>query len=129
MLHWSDQLNWLPLLAMGIAAALVFLARLITAWFFLRRFVVPPIISSMYFLCGVSLIVVTIWGLVSTAWWALPLGALAWYLVHAPFRNVMEAWASSQKGLWAIEDADKLLKGGLSPEEEQEMKRRLGLTK
>ena len=41
----------------------------------------------------------------------------------------MEAWASSQRSLWAIEDADKLLKGGLNPEEEEEIKRRLRLIK
>jgi hypothetical protein len=86
--------------------------RKLTESFSTQQPVVPAIVSSLYFLSGITLILVTVWGLVSTAWWMLPLGVLSWYLVHMPYREVMESWASFQRALMVVEDTDALLKGG-----------------
>ena len=153
LLHWGGHLNWTPIVCLALAAALVFLTRMLTVWFYMRTLrtlaadesseeavrtltefystrkpAVPPIVSSLYFLCGIALILVTIWGLISTAWWVLPLGVLCWYLVHIPGREVMESWASFQRTSTVLEDTDRLSKGGLTTEEETAIKKRLDCT-
>ncbi len=101
--------------------------RKLTESFSTQQPVVPAIVSSLYFLSGITLILVTVWGLVSTAWWMLPLGVLSWYLVHMPYREVMESWASFQRALMVVEDTDALLKGGLTTEQERAIRKRLGM--
>jgi hypothetical protein len=98
----------MPIVYVGVAAVLVFLTRMLTAWFYTRALLAgagdesgdeavrkltesSAIVSSLYFLSGITLILVTVWGLVSTAWWMLPFGVLSWYLVHMPYREVMES--------------------------------------
>ena len=76
---------------------------------------------------GVGLILAALWGLISTAWWMLPLGCLCWFVVHRPGREAMESWASFQRSLETIQDADALLKGDLTPEQTKAIKKRLGL--
>ena len=152
LLHWGDRLNSLPLVWMAIATVSIFLTRLLTIWFYTQRLlkkvggasvekvvevlktslasgrpVVPTMVSSLYFLCGCGLIIVTLWGLVSTAWWFLPLGGLCWYLAHRPFREVMESWAQTQRLAMISEDAAILLKGGLTTEQQKTIKKRMGL--
>jgi hypothetical protein len=103
--------------------------RRLTEFYSARKPAVPPIVSSLYFLCGIALILVTIWGLVTIAWWVLPLGVLCWYLVHIPGHEVMESWASFQRTSTVLEDTDRLVKGGLTTGEETAIKKRLGLDK
>ena len=95
--HWGDQLNWMPLVFLLIVSIMVLLMRMLTVWFYTRKPMVPTIISNFYFLSGCGLIIVTIWGLINTAWWMLPLGILSWYLAHSPFRKEMESWAQDKK--------------------------------
>jgi len=133
LLHWGDQLNWIPVVCLVVASLFVFLTRMLTVWFFARRLsavrgaseaemarilaellatrrpVVPSVVSSLYFLSGVVLIVVTLWGLVSTAWWMLPLGCLSWIIVHRPFMNEMQVWSQMQSTKMTLEDTDALL--------------------
>ena len=156
LLHWGDKLNWTPIVVLGIAAIVLFLARMLTAWFYMRTLqaihrgasnedsieesvarigkffdtrkpAVPPIVSSLYFLSGVTLIVAALWGLFGTAWWMLPLGLVCWNIVHIPYRDLMESWASFQNTSWVSEDTDALLKGGLTADQEAVIKKRLGL--
>ncbi len=126
-LHWGDELNWVPLASLAVSAIIVLLSRLLTVWIFVKRLSVPPNVSGLYFLSGIALIVSTLWGLISTAWWTLPLGAFVWYLVHIPFRDAMEIWASVQQGLMVLEDADAFLKGDLTPGQENKVKKRLNI--
>lgn len=128
LLYWGDELNWFPIVSLAASALVVFLGRLLTVWIFVRKLSVPPNVSGVYFLSGIALIISTLWGLISTAWWVLPLGFLAWYLVHIPFRDAMEIWASVQKGLMMSEDAEALLKGGLTADQEKKIKKRLGVS-
>lgn len=128
LLYWGDELNWMPVVFLFASAVIVLLGRLLTVWIFLRKLSVPGNVSGIYFLSGIALIASTLWGLISTAWWMLPLGFLAWYLVHIPFRDAMEIWASVQKGLMMSEDAEALLKGGLTAEQEKKIKKRLGVS-
>lgn len=95
--HWGDQLNWMPLVFLVIISIMVLLMRLILVWFYTRKSVVPNVVSNVYFLSGCGLIIVTIWGLINTAWWMLPLGILSWYLAHRPFREEMDSWAQDKK--------------------------------
>ncbi|NOS69868.1 MAG: hypothetical protein HOP33_08050 [Verrucomicrobia bacterium] len=155
LLHWGDHLNWTPIVWLGPAAALLFAVRILTVWFYARRLrqtvgdnpdendearlakaqslfasqmpVVPLVVSNLYFLLGLAFIGVTIWGLVSTAWWVILLGVLIWYGVHWPFRELMQSWAQFQNTWLIKQDADALLKGGLSPDDEKALKKRLGL--
>jgi hypothetical protein len=128
-LHWGDQLNWMPVICLGVASALVFLTRMLTSWIFVRRLVVPTIVSSLYFLSGVALILVALWGLIRTAWWMLPLGILAWFIIHIPFRDTMEAWSTFQNTSMALEDAELLVKGELTAAQERAIRKRLRLDK
>src|SRR2546421_10508997 len=114
-LHWGDEINWIPLACLGIASALVLVTRMLTVGIFVRRLVVPATVSSLYFLFGVALILITVWGSITTAWWMLPLGILCWYIVHQPFRDTMEAWAAFQNSTMALEDAETLLNRELTP--------------
>ncbi len=125
LLHWGDQLNWIPLLWLAIASVLVLLMRMLTVGLFVRRLVVPATVSSLYFLFGVALILVTLWGLISTAWWMLPLGFVSWFLVHRPFRNTMESWAAFQNTAMALEDAEALLNRELTPAQEKALRKRM----
>lgn len=95
--HWGDQLNWIPLVFLLSVSIMVLLMRMLTVWFYTRQSMVPTIVSNFYFLSGCGLIIVTIWGLINTAWWMLPLGILSWYLAHRPFREEMESWAQDKK--------------------------------
>jgi hypothetical protein len=91
-----------------------------------QRPVVPLEVSNLYFLSGVAFIVVAVWGLVSTAWWVALLGTLIWFIIHWPFREEMLYWSRLQN-TWLIKrDTDALLKGGLTPEQEKTIKKRLG---
>ena len=140
---------------LGAAAAPLFAVRILTVWFYVRQLrdtvgdnpdeddpqtlaraqalfsaempVVPLVVSNLYFLFGLAFIGVALWGLVSTAWWMILLGVIVWYVIHWPFREVMQSWARFQN-TWLIKrDADALLKGGLSPDEEKTIKKRLGI--
>jgi hypothetical protein len=139
LLHWGGKLNWTPIVCLGAAAALVFVARILTVWFYLRRLnkagelfpsqrpVVPVAVSNLYFLSGAAFIGVTVWGLVSTAWWMVLLGILTWFIIHWPFHEAMLSWSQFQNASLAMRDVDALSKGGLAPEQEEAIKRRLGL--
>jgi ABC-type bacteriocin/lantibiotic exporter with double-glycine peptidase domain len=127
-LYWGDHLNWLPIVWLGVASLAVFLTRMLTVWLFLRQLVVPALVSSLYFLTGIALILTALWGLIATAWWMLPLGCLCWFVVHRPGRDAMEAWASFQRSLETIQDADALLKSDLTPQQQKAIKKRLGLS-
>jgi hypothetical protein len=153
--HWGDEMNWKPIVWFGIAAAIVFLARMITVWFYIRRLretvgddfdedddealskakelfssqrpLVPVAVSSLYFLSGVAFIGTGLWGTLSTAWWVVILAILVWVIIHWPFREVMLSWSRTQN-VWMIkQDTDALLKGDLSPEQARAIKKRLGL--
>ncbi len=89
--------------------------------------IVPASVSSLYFLTGVALIIVTLWGTITVAWWVLHLGCIAWFVIHAPFRDVMESWSSFQRTMWVSQDAETLVKGGLTPEQERKLRKRIRL--
>jgi hypothetical protein len=118
LLHWGERVNWTPVAFLGGAAGLLFLTRFLTVWFWWRRIrkaqgaaepgmeeteleriaaecldprthPVPIFVSFLYSLACVLFAAITIWGTVSTAWWALLVGLLAWILVHVPFRESM----------------------------------------
>ena len=152
LLHWGNELNWLPIIVLGIAAVAVFAMRMLTVWFYVRnaapisqiesddealkeikerftgpRQIVPASVSGLYFLTGVALILATLWGTISTAWWVLPLGCISWFIIHAPFRDVMESWSSFQRAMNISEDADTLMRGGLTPEQERALRKRMRL--
>src|SRR5262249_40651007 len=153
LLHWGDEIYWLPLISLLVAAIAVFGTRMLTIWLYLRRVVlpmseiesndeavrvikerysapgaiVPASVSSLYFLTGIALIIVTLWGTITVAWWVLPLGCVAWFVIHAPFRNVMESWSSFQRTMWVSEDAAAIIKGGLTPEQERKLRKRIRL--
>jgi hypothetical protein len=127
LLHWGNELNWVPIVFLAGITVLLFLSRVLTVWIFLKRLVVPATISSLYFLSGLALILITLWGIISTAWWMLLLGIICWYIVHIPFRKEMESWAQFQNTVMAIEDAETLLNKKLTPEQEETLKKRLGL--
>ena len=129
LLYWGDELNWMPIVGLGMASVIVFLTRMLTVSIFLRRLAVPALVSSLYFLSGVAMIIAILWGLVRTAWWMLPLGFVSWFIIHRPFRDAMEAWATLQRTSMAVEDSEALLRGGLTAEEEKTIKNRLGLDK
>jgi hypothetical protein len=103
--HWGNEFNWLPVAILCAAAVAVFLARMLTVWFFTRRPVVPNTIPNFYFLSGVALILITLWGTIRTAWWVLPLGCLSWFIVHIPYRDAMESWSSFQRARLGKDDA------------------------
>lgn len=153
--YWGERLNWVLLAWLGVAAVLLFLARVLTVAAYIRRLhetlgenpdendaktmeraqalfsattpIVPAKISGLYFLSGLTFIGVTLWGTVRTAWWFLPLGILVWFMVHWPFRDAMRSWTQAQK-TWLIKrDADALLKSSLSSDEERRTKDNLGL--
>ncbi len=113
-----ERLNWLPIAFLVGAAALLFLTRFLTVWFWLRRFrraqgasdpeaeerefekvaaeclnprthPVPIFVSLLYGFAYILLAAMTIWGMVSTAWWVLLLALLFAILVHLPFRESM----------------------------------------
>jgi hypothetical protein len=153
LLHWDDKLNWMPIVCLGAAAALFSVGRILTILFYIRRLreivgdnfnenddetlrrakelfssqkpVVPLAVSNLYFLSGVAFIGVAIWGLVSTAWWMALLGVLIWFIIHWPFREVMLSWSRFQNTWMIKQDADALLKGGLTPQQEKAIKKRL----
>jgi len=152
LIHWGEQFNWRPIVCLGIAAVAVFGMRLLTVWFFTRRLittvkstsdtemekmlaeclsterpVVPLFVSYLYFFFGVVFLAVIVWGLISTAWWMLVLGYLLWAIVHIPFRDTMNSLAMVQRVSTAANDSDALLKGGLTADQEKEIKKRLGI--
>jgi len=99
-----------------------------------RNSVTPIFVSRLYYLAAVAFIGVTIWGLVSTAWWMFPLGILTWYFIHLPFRNIMlsarvvtEIWRYWVAILSTTVDVEALKKDGLTPEQEKEIKSHLGI--
>src|SRR5439155_20190830 len=114
LLHWGERVNWVPVAFLGGAAAFLFLTRFLTVWFWWRRLrkaqvasdpgmeerefekitaecldpkthPIPIFVSHLYSLAYVLLAAVTLWGTVSTAWWALLLGVLTAVLAHIPF--------------------------------------------
>jgi hypothetical protein len=168
LLHWGDQLNWTPVVCLGIASAALFLVRLLTIWFLTkiysrellakllsqsasdaevseylgklfyifcgRNSVFPFFVSRLYTLAAAAFIGVTIWGLISTAWWMFLLALLTWYFIHLPFRNIMlssrvvgEIWRYYVIILSNSANVEALKKGGLTPEQENEIKSQLGI--
>jgi hypothetical protein len=168
LLYWGDQLNWTPVVCLGIASAALFLVRLLTIWFLTkiysrellakllsqsasdaevseylgklfsifcgRNSVFPLFVSRLYTLAAAAFIGVTIWGLISTAWWMFLLALLTWYFIHLPFRNIMlssrvvgEIWRYYVIILSTSADVEALKKGGLTPEQEKEIKSHLGI--
>ena len=153
--HWGESLNWTPIAWLGVFALLLFCVRILTVWFYMRRLgatfgdspdendgevqakaealflsqkqIVPPVVSSLYFLIGLAFIGITLWGLVSTAWWMIILGVLIWFVVHWPFREAMLSWSRFQNTWMVKQDTDALLKGDLSPEQAKAIKKRLGI--
>jgi len=169
LLHWGDQIDWTPVLYLGIASVPLFLVRLLTVWFLTRIYtralltklrsqsasdaeisesfveliykfcgrnsVTPIFVSRLYYLTAGAFIGVTIWGVVSTAWWMFPLGILTWYFVHLPFRNIMlsarvvtEIWRYWVAVLSTTVDVEAIRKDGLTPEQEKEIKSHLGIS-
>jgi hypothetical protein len=153
LFYWGEHLNWKPIVWLALATVPLLTLRLLTVLFYLRRLrkafggipskhdeaalakaqvlfssqepVVPVTVSSLYFLVGLLFIGITLWGLISTAWWMVFLGVFIWYIVHLPFREVMLSWAQFQN-VWTIKrDADALLKGDISPEQAEILKKRL----
>jgi hypothetical protein len=168
LFHWGDQLNWTPVVWLGIASIALFLVRLLTVWVLTRIYtrkllaklrsetasdaeaseslaelysilstrksVFPVFLSQLYFLSAGAFIVITVWGLISTAWWMLPLGFLTWYFIHLPFRDIMLAsrdmtqiFATFQRTASVVEDSEALVKGGMTLEQEKAIKKRLGI--
>ena len=127
------------------------LTRLLMVWFYTRRVLakigdnadaeamefvesfsmqkpaVPHFATSIYYLSGVAFIIVALWGVISTAWWIIPLGFVVWVIVHRPFFEVMQSWAQFQNMTMFKDDADALRRGGLTPEQEKAIKKRMGL--
>jgi hypothetical protein len=118
LLHWGDRLNWHPVTLLGAAAGLLLTVRLLTAWFWLRRLrraqiapdpeteqaefekitqecldpkthPIPTFVSHLYLLAYIVFAAVTVWAVVATAWWAMPLSILTAIFVHLPFRGTM----------------------------------------
>jgi hypothetical protein len=96
--------------------------------------VFPAFTSQLYFLSAGAFIVITVWGLISTAWWMLPLGFFTWYFIHLPFRDIMLAsrdmahiFATFQRTASVVEASETLLKGGLTLEQQKAIKRHLGI--
>jgi hypothetical protein len=168
LFHWGDQLNWTPVVWLGIASVALFLVRVLTVWlliriytrkflvklrsetasdaenseslavllsiFATRKSVFPAFTSQLYFLSAGAFIVITVWGLISTAWWMLPLGFFTWYFIHLPFRDIMLAsrdmahiFATFQRTASVVEASETLLKGGLTLEQQKAIKRHLGI--
>ena len=99
-----------------------------------RKSVFQVFISQLYFLSAGAFILITTWGLISTAWWMFPLGLLTWFFIHLPFRDIMLAsrditqiFATLQRTASVVEDSEALLKGGLTSEQEKVIKKRLGI--
>jgi hypothetical protein len=142
-------MNWKPIIWLGVATVLIFLARMLTVWFYMRRLreavgdgadakktaelfspqkpVVPVAVSSFYFLSGVAFIAISVWGTFSTAWWVIIVAFLVWVIIHLPFRDVMLSWSQTQNVSMIMQDTDALLKGDLSPEQAKAIKKRLGI--
>ncbi|MGO8836439.1 MAG: hypothetical protein ACLQAH_05770 [Limisphaerales bacterium] len=168
LLHWGDQLNWMPVIFLGIASVALFLVRLITVWLLTRIYtlelltklqsqsesdtevseclgklfsifcgrnsVLPLFVSRLYVLAAGAFIGITVWGLISTAWWMFLLALLTWYIIHLPFRDIMlssrvvgEIWRYYVIILSTSADVEALKKGGLTPEQEKEIKIHLGI--
>lgn len=94
----------------------------------------PTFVSKLYKLTAAAFIIVTIWRLFSTAWWMFLLALLTWYFVHLPFRDVSlscreisQIWLSILTVGSVSADFEALKKGGLTFEQEKEIKSRLGI--
>jgi len=135
LLHWGDHLNWRPLAWLGAVALAMFVVRMLTVWFYLRWLVttvgpdpncpkagavskaqaqlyskspvVPRWVSALYFLFGFALIGITLWGVVSTAWWVILLGPLVWIVVHLPLRKVTLSWFDFQTASRKLQDLEE----------------------
>ncbi len=99
-----------------------------------RNSVFPLFVSRLYTLAAAAFIGVTIWGLISTAWWMFLLALLTWYFIHLPFRDIMlssrvvgEIWRYYVIILSTSADVEALKKGGLTSEQENEIKSHLGI--
>ena len=122
-------MNWTPIAIVVCAAVAVFVARMLTVWFYIRtlrrieqassdetdsklqslpRTPVPPLVSSLYFLCGVALIAATLWAAFTATWWAIPLGIVLWIIAHQPYRAIMQSWANMQRASEVIQDNARL---------------------
>jgi hypothetical protein len=151
-LHWGDHINWTPVACLGVAGILLFLTRMLVVWFYWRRVLtrmnknsneeaqiefvksfsmqkpaVPHLATNLYYLCGVAFIIVALWGFFRTAWWMVPVGFVAWVVIHRPFFGVMQSWSQFHSVTMAKDDFDTLQKGGLTPEQESTIKKRLGI--
>lgn len=94
----------------------------------------PAFVSKLYKLSAAAFIIVTAWGLVSTAWWIFLLSLLTWYFIHLPFRDIMRScsdigkiWVSILTIASVSENVDALKKSGISSDQEKEIKNRLGI--
>jgi len=97
LVHWGNKFNWLPIGVLVFAAVTFFVTRMSVVWFFRRQPAVPSFVTSLYFLSGVALVLVTLWAALTTAWWSLPLGWAFWFLANTPCRDEMESWSSFQR--------------------------------
>ena len=104
LVHWGNKFNWLPVVVLVTAALAFFVTRMSVVWSFRRQPAVPSAITSLYFLSGVALILVTLWATLATAWWSLPLGCASWFVANAPHRDEMESWSSFQRAKLDAED-------------------------
>jgi hypothetical protein len=152
LLHWGDQVNWTPIVCLGVAGLLLLLTRLLVVWFYTRRVLtklgdnadveaqmefvksfsmqkpaVPHLATNRYYLSDVVFIIVALWGAISTAWWMIPSGFIVWIIVHRPFLEVMQSWSQFHNVTMFKDDADALRKGGLTPEQEKAIQKRMGL--
>ena len=138
-------------MCLGAVGLLLLLTRLLMVWFYSRRVLtkigdsldeeaiefvesfsmerpaVPHFATSLYYLSGVAFIIVTLWGVVSTAWWMVLVGFVAWVIIHRPFHAVMQSWEGFQNMTMARDDTKALLSGKLTPEQERAIKKRLGI--
>jgi hypothetical protein len=94
----------------------------------------PTFVSKLYKLAAGAFIIVTLWGLISTAWWIFLLALLTWYFIHLPYhdislscRDICQIWVSILTVATTSEDVEALKKGGLTFEQEKEIKKRLGI--
>jgi hypothetical protein len=94
----------------------------------------PAFVSKLYKLAAAAFVVAAIWGLLSTAWWIFLLALLTWYFVHLPFRDtslsmrdISQIWLSILTVASTSADVESIKKGGLTFEQEKEMKNRLGI--
>jgi hypothetical protein len=152
LLHWGDQIDWMPVAWLGVAGVLLLLGRMLVVWFYWRRVLtkmsddsdmeaqiqfaesfsmekpsVPHAATSFYYLSGVAFIIVTLWGIICTAWWMILVGFVAWVIIHRPFHAVMQSWSQFHNMTMVKDDTKALLSGKLSPEQERVIKKRLGI--